>query len=204
MKILSMQFSGNYNSSILTTEAKLLPPGLGGYSRIFFGRGFNLTIWLAKESKLNIEGVINGVCKSIAVTGGSVTISIVPSKEDLVVYSYLPLVSVNGLTSIEKVFISGLYRGDLGFYTPMWEAEIEGLASFKVKLMDKDFSLISGLKVDGTYKVSTQKVKWNEWDIPWLDVMASPYHILLVSAITVTLVIHEVKKRYRFKIIVKL
>ena len=66
------------------------------------------------------------------------------------------------------------------------------------------FSLVSGLKVDGTYKVSTQKVKWNEWDIPRLDVMASPYHILLVSAITATLVIHGVKKRYRFKIIVKL
>jgi hypothetical protein len=204
MRILNMQFSGSYNSSILTTEAKLLPPGLGGYSRIIFDRGFNLTIWLTNESKLNIEGVVNGIYKSITVTGGSVTLNIVPSKGELVVYSYSPLISVDGLIRVEKVFISGLYGGDLGFYTPMLRAEIEGLTSFKVKLMDKDFSLVSELKVDGVYKVFLQQVKWNEWDIPWLAILSSPYHLLLISVIIAIVAVNKIKKRYRFKIKLKL
>ena len=122
--------------------------------------------------------------------------NLTPLKEELVMYMSDAQVSANGYTEFEKAFISWPY----GIYDPELPMEVNGPIEFKVNVMDQDFSLISELRVDGEYKVLTQQqVKWNEWDIPWLTVLTSPYHIILVVGIVTGLVIQNLRKKRKIK-----
>ena len=197
MKILDVQVSGDFNSTFTSTEARLIPPGLGRYSKIAFNKGCNLTLWLTNDSKISFTMLDKGKPTTITVSGGRIHVNLTPLKEELVAYMSDAQVSVNGYTKFEKAFISWPY----GIYNPALPMEVNGPMTFKVNVMDQDFSLISELKVDGAYKVFTeQQVKWNEWDIPWLTVLTSPYHIILVASIITGLVVYIWRKKHKIKV----
>jgi hypothetical protein len=192
MRILDLGISGDFNSVITTTEAKLSPPGLGEYSRIEFDKGCSLTLRLANVSQLSLVTLVDGESANITIIGGEIHAAFIPLKEELVVYISNVLLSSVGHTGFEKAFISWPY----GIYDTELPMEVNGNTTFRIKIMDQDFSSISELGVKGQYNVLTkQQVTWNEWNIPWLAVVSSPYNILLVAAITAIGVTHHAKRR---------
>ncbi|MHA1705201.1 MAG: hypothetical protein ACTSUX_03880 [Promethearchaeota archaeon] len=200
LRISSMELLGEYyNVTFMSKVAILSPPGLGKYSRMIFNNGCNLTMQLAKNSKINFNATINGKKLKITVIGGQLQLSLFPLKGDLIVYMRDAYIRNQGYSVFEKAFISWPYM----IYNPGFPMTVDGMMTFVVDVMDKDFSLISKLELFGNYQVLTgQKVKWDEWDIPWLTVFASPYHIMLVLTIMSTLIIWKIKKRYSLKIVI--
>jgi len=194
VKILDVQISGDFNSAFTSTESRLSPPGLGVYSKIAFNQGCNLTLWLINNSKISFTTLVNEKSSDITVSGGKIHLGLTPLREELVAYVSGAQVTVNGYTKFEKAFMSWPY----GIYNPELPMEVNGPITFRVDVMDQDFSLISELKVEGKYQVLTQQqVKWNEWDIPWQTILTSPYHIILVASIVVGLVVHKWRKTHK-------
>jgi len=200
MKILDMQTIGNFNSTFTSTEVKLTPPGLGHYSKIVSNETLTLTLWLTNNSKVSFTALIGGKSKKITINDGKINLNLISPKEELVAYMSNAQVSAKSYTKFEKAFISWPYI----IYNPTLPMVVNGSVTFKVNMMDQDFSLISKLKIEGDYKTLTQQVTWNEWNIPWLEVLSSPYHLLIVSTIAATLIIYEVRKKLRFKITLRL
>jgi len=197
MKILDMQIFGNLDSTFTSTEARLTPPSLGRYSKITFNKGCNLTLWSINNSKISFTTIVDGKLTNVTIVGGKINVNLTPLKKELVVYTSDAQASANGYTEFEKAFMSWPY----GIYNPELPMEVSGPITFKVNVMDQDFSLISELKVEGEYKVLTQQqVTWNEWDIPWHTILTSPYHILLVTSIATVLVVYTWRKNHKIKI----
>jgi hypothetical protein len=202
VKIFDMQISGDFNSTFTSTEARLTLPGLGRYSKITFSKECNLTLWLTNNSQISFTILANEEPINVTIKGGKIHINLTPLKEELVVYMSDARVLANGYTKFEKAFISWPY---VTIYNPGLPMEIYGPVTFYVNIMDKEFILISELDIKGKYKVlSQQLVQLNEWNIPWLAVLNSPYHLLLVSVIIAIVAVNEIKKQYQFKIKLKL
>jgi hypothetical protein len=195
--INGMEIYGLYNSTFKNANAMLDPPGIGKYSKITFDEGCTMTLSLASNSSISLTTLVSGNPSELVIRGGIIHANLTSSEKEFVVYINEAQLSANGYTRFEKAFISWPYN----IYDPELPMEVTGPITFKVNAMDQGYSLISELELKGTYKVLTQqKVTWNEWNIPWIAVLTSPWHILLVSAIATMIVAYEAKRRYHFKI----
>jgi hypothetical protein len=180
MKTLSLNISGYFNSTFLSAETRIVPPGLNGYAKIVFGQSCNLTLRLAESSTVSLSGTIDNNPLEISVIGGEMRANLTSSNLELIVYMSNARLSISGYTKFEKAFISWPYS----IYDPELPVEFTGQVAFMVNVMDLDFSLISKLEVGNGYAVLTeQQVKWNEWDLPWQRILTSPIHLILLISI---------------------
>jgi len=193
VKVLNFQLKGGFETILTGSKVQLTPTELGVYSKGTFSGGFNCTILLSNDAVAHFTLMDENEVFNLTACGGYFNMSVSTFSKDLIVYMTNVHIAAEGLTRFEKAFISTPYKV-LCLNFPM---KVSGHVSFDVNSSDENFVSISNLTVDGEYIVFIQSeaVQLNEWDIPWAPVFVSPYHILLVTCISIVLIIYYWRKR---------
>jgi hypothetical protein len=97
----------------------------------------------------------------------------------------LPTINVFGVSLFEKLLLKS------------WEVKIEihGNISFSTLYVSKPIVIFSNIEGSGTYVTGGGQL-YQELTIPWTDVLASPYHLVLTLFIF-TVLVYTVLKRKR-------
>jgi len=201
VSLSDIEIRGSSTSVIQTTYARkqISSLGLGRYVPLAFEKGLNWTIISSDNATVEMWMEKENTPITLTTQGGTITLSF----DKNITYSVLtktPLLTVTGNAFLERAYFDWPYWSVpiKRYISARSPSTLDGTFGFKIGYADaeylflRDFALDGGGKVVGLYQFS-------EWDIPWMDVLVSPYHIILVVSIIAVLVFSKKKVKTRLR-----
>lgn len=186
--ILGYQADGSVKSTIQTSNITIEPSDSGVYVNATIPDNFRLVDDLANNATVNLTLSIDNSTVQLSVMGGSVAIeafnawdSEIPNNaNNLQICAKYPQLQLNGSTFMEQAYLSTSPTSALVAGVPV---VISGLTAFQIESADQGIIRISNLLVNGELSPKKTGAAWNEWDIPWTQILTSADNLFFVALI---------------------
>jgi len=177
-RVLNLEMVGDSSSLIAASFISMSPPYQGSYVNFYVGGNFNWTIGLAPNATTNFDLYENGLLQRIAIDGPcNVTFQNVSTSESFRIISREPTFTVAG-----QLFSSNLkYTPASPFIIP---TVLNGNITLTTSLGSQDMITFSKIEFVGKWVpvAPEAQIQWNEWQIPWLNILTSPYSLIFIIA----------------------
>jgi len=180
-RALNLEMVGDSSSLIAASFISMSPPYQGLYVNFYVGGNFNWTIGLAPNATINFDLYENGLLQRVAIDGPcNVTFQNVSTSESFRIISREPTFTLAG-----QLFSSNLkYAPASIFFIP---TVLNGNVTLTTSLGSQDMITFSKIEFAGKWVpvAPEAQIQWNEWQIPWLNILTSPYSLIFIIASTI-------------------
>lgn len=190
--ILEYTVGGPVETIIQTSRFNVVPSDSGVYALIEIPDTFTWTNYLSNYTRANLVLLMDDFVTRISVLGGSMTINVLNAsqisnhKRSLKIYARYPEVQLNGQTFIDHAYLSESPTSVIAYGIPI---VISGTISFQIDNVDQGIVRISSLLTPCEITFEKPKRIWDEWNIPWIQVFTSKYHLIFVLLTIVVVLI---------------
>ena len=188
---------GESESTIKTTIMQIALDGKGYYVPLSFEEGLNWTLNLDENAALNFQASNGSNATEIKVQGGVIELS---AKNPLTATAKTPKIFVSGEACFSYAYFWAPYDWISCSGMPI---TLKGDIYLRSGLSGSGTVLYSNFSFDGSTEVSNLPTAslWNEWNIPWLDILLSPYNLVLILFVLICLQqIYIMRAKNLFKI----
>jgi hypothetical protein len=178
--IIEYQTEGLTKTTFQTSSIMIKPSDSGTYATVEIPDNFRMTTHLADGATLNFTLLIDGSIVKLSVLGGSISLDIFDAISDpetsnyttLEISAKYPDIQLTGTTSMEQAYLITGPRSVLVFGYP---TVISGTTIFQIENVDQGVIRLSNFLLDGKLSYQKPEKMWNEWNIPWMQVLTSEY-----------------------------
>lgn len=197
--IKNIDYSNSVRFRIGASEVYLHTLGLGSYPTIE-ARIFTLKIEIPKNGSFSMSILNGNTLLNKTFQEGIVQLNI-ESSSTVFISVKNPTIAVEGEAFFDKARIYRSY-----YSTPLWYDDgtnpfkVIGNITFTITYSDNGLSFVDNLRFEGDLSFpdsETAESVFNELDIPWLSVITSPFHVLLVVIVLVVFVSYFYLKNRR-------
>jgi hypothetical protein len=198
--ILEYVADGPVETIIQTSRLNVIPSDSGVYTLIDIPDAFTWTNYFSNDTKANLTLLMDGSVVRISILGGSMTMNVLNASQSqqisnqersLKICARYPEIQLNGRTSIEHAYLAENPTTVIAYGIPI---VISGAISFQIENMDQKVVRISGLSIIGEITYIQPNRLWEEWNIPWIQVVTSMSHwIVLTLAVILVFVLPKNK-----------
>jgi len=168
-----------------TTEVNLHQFGLGSYSNIEIG-DFILEMEIPENSQVKMSIWNSTTLIDETFRAGTVQMNITNiQKTPILVKKPTMTIEGNAFFNGARIY-RNYYRAPLWYDDGTKAFEIIGNTSFTIEYSDNGINFVDDLTFNGTWfypGTEQEPPSFTEMDIPWFNVLTSPFHILLVTVI---------------------
>jgi hypothetical protein len=194
-----IQIIGQSESELSTGTLQLQASGHGGYALATFVGGFNWTLKLSDTAISNLTLSSGESTFNLVAEGGSFTLSAEASSIFTICVKN-PQVFNNGSSCFSYAYVDAPYSQEISCYG--YPLTINGQVAFGITTSDSGTNAMGStwLSYKGAINVTLPSGQyWDEWKIPWISVLTSPFHVLLIGGIVVAEGLIYTKERKRTK-----
>ncbi len=187
------------NFRIDASAIQLIGTGIGSYLNVSISGDFNLTMEIPKNSNVNMSMWNGQTLLNETFQDSNIQLSINNGYSTIVSVKN-PTVTAEGNAYFSSARIYRSYYKMPLFYDDGSEPfEVIGNVTFEIAQSDNGINFIDNFAFDGKWfyptTEQTQQPSFTEMDIPWLSVLTSPFHVILVTAISAVLVVYAILPR---------
>ena len=198
--IKTIDYSASVRFKINASEVYLHTLGLGGYPRIGL-RIFTLKIEIPKNGSFSMSTLNGNTLLNNTFQEGIIQLNIEAVSKALISVKN-PTIAVEGEAFFDKARVyRSYYRMPLWYDDGTNAFKVIGNTTFTIAYSDNGLSFVDSLRFEGDLSfpdTETAGSTFNEFDVPWLSVITSPFHILLVAIVLVVFVYYfYIKNRRR-------
>ncbi|MFX1521686.1 MAG: hypothetical protein ACFFCD_17405, partial [Promethearchaeota archaeon] len=201
VSLSDIQIRGSSTSVIQATDVQRQRSslGMGRYMPLVFEKGLNWTIISSDNTAIELWMEKENKPIKLTTEGGSITLSF-DTTDTVFALANNPLFNVTGDAFMERAYFDWPYWGvpikrAISVTSP---STLYGTFAFEIGYADADYLFLRDFTLDGGGKV-VGLTHFSEWDIPWVDVLTSPLHIILVASTIVVLVSYKLKVKNRLQ-----
>ena len=174
---------------------QLSPFSAGSYTALDFPDGCQWTINLGNDAQVSID-YNDGTEHTVTAKNGTIILHLQSST----LLTTTPHIANQGQTVFAKGYVGWIGSPDK-VTSEGDRFSINGNVSFTIDSVDGTTALLSNLTYSGSAMIpAASTATWNELDIPWYTILTSPYHILLVALMTVSIIVWYGLKKLRSNI----
>lgn len=198
--IQDFKIQGSTKSTITTAQARVLPSDSGTYSLIRFDDSLDWEINLSEDTYIILNATVGNSTYDVTIRGGSIKLTV--ESDDIVALAKDPTFGIQGQMNCQSILVGQIaiaYQSYIGRtrQTPP-SLTINGRSSFRIVASTTSSMLLLELTSDGTIEVPYEPLIWNEFNIPWPEILLCPYHFILVGVIGLVLYnYHSYRRRQR-------
>ena len=168
----------------------LAPPHRGPYINSYVTGNFDWTISLALNATANVDLYKNGLLQRMVINGPcNVTFQNISTSGSFRIVSREPTLTVTG-----QLFSSNLrYAPASPFFIP---TVLSGNITLTTSLGSQDMITFSKIEFIGEWIPAVQdaQIRWNEWQIPWLNILISPCSFIIIIASVLIVAYMQIKR----------
>jgi hypothetical protein len=173
---------------------QLVGTGIGSYLNFGISGDFNLTMEIPKNSNVNMS-IWNGqTLLNETFQDSNIQLSIKNGYSTIVSVKN-PTVTAEGNAYFSSARIyRNYYKMPLFYDDGSDQFEVIGNVTFKIAQSDNGINFVDNFAFNGKWvnptTEQTQQPSFTEMDIPWLSVLTSPFHVILVTTMSAVLAIY--------------
>jgi hypothetical protein len=185
--ILKYQLVGLVKSTIQTSNITIRPSDSGIYATADIPDNFRLVADLANNATINLTLSIDNSTVKLSAMGGSVAIEIfnaisnseiLNNRNTLQICAKYPELQLTGSTFMEQAYLSTSSTSIFAYGAPV---VISGSTVFQIENVDQDIIRLSNFLVNGELSSKKSREMWDEWNIPWIQVLTSVGNLFLAA-----------------------
>jgi hypothetical protein len=204
--IEDLKYNGPVKFRINGSEIYSSGISLGMYSNIKIIGDFSLTMEIPKNNTVKISMREDDTLLNETFQGSIIQLSI--NNDGTFVLVKNPTITIDGDAYFGRARIyRNHYKMPLFYNDGTNPFEVIGKTTFKIKYSDNGIIFMDGFIFNGKWFYPTTEQKqpsFTEMDIPWFNVLTSPFHILLVTVICTFSIAYIYLTLKRVKIRIKL
>lgn len=182
------------NYKIDALEMQLAGSGIGKYLNLEIMDDFNLTVTIPKNKNFTIELWNGNTLLNKKFSNCTIILNFaIDHKTSILVKN--PKITIDGIAYFNRARIyRNSYEMPLFYNDGSNPFEVVGTTTFDIKYSDNGVSFIDNFDFNGTWTYpsigETLQPSFTELDIPWLNVLISPFHIVLITIISSMLLVY--------------